>query len=73
MLFTILISTVLSVIITLSIVYGAVVWYSKRMEKKAAEATKELTEILKKQMSQAINNDTEKFTQYYNINTDLKQ
>jgi hypothetical protein len=68
------IGTVLtSVIITLSIVYGAVVWYSKRMEKKAEEATKELTAILKAQMSQAVNDDFEKFTQYYDINNNLKQ
>jgi len=68
------IGTVLtSVIITLSIVYGAVVWYSKRMEKKAEEATKELTAFLKAQMSQSVNDDFEKFTQYYDINSNLKQ
>jgi hypothetical protein len=68
------IGTVLtSVIITLSIVYGAVVWYSKRMEKKAEEATKELTAFLKAQMNQAVNEDFEKFTQYYDINNNLKQ
>lgn len=68
------IGTVLtSVIITLSIVYGTVVWYSKRMEKKAEEATKELTAFLKAQMNQAVNEDFEKFTQYYDINNNLKQ
>jgi uncharacterized protein YdgA (DUF945 family) len=68
------IGTVLtSVIITLSIVYGGIVWYSKRMEKKAEEATKELTAILKAQMSQEVNDDFEKFTQYYDINNNLKQ
>jgi hypothetical protein len=52
MILTILISVVLSVIITLGLAYGGFVWYNRKLEAQAKEATQELTRILKEQMSQ---------------------
>lgn len=55
------IGTVLtSVIITLSIVYGGVVWYNKRLEQKAKEATKEITRALKE-----LNQQEDDLTNYF--------
>lgn len=52
----IFIGTVLtSVIITLAIVFFGIVWYNKRLEAQAKEATKQLTAMLKSQASQEQN------------------
>ena len=46
MILTILISVVLSVIITLGTAYGGFLWYNRKLEAQAKEATQELTRIL---------------------------
>lgn len=50
------IGTVLtSVIITLALVFYGIVWYNKRLEAQAKEATKQLTDMLKSRASQEEN------------------
>ena len=62
MLFTIAISVVLSVIITLTIIYFGILWYAKRLEARTKENMKEVNALLEKMASQANNDDHIMFT-----------
>jgi hypothetical protein len=48
-------AVVTSVIITLGLAYGGFIWYNKKLEAQAKEATEELTRILQEQLSQEEN------------------
>ena len=71
MLFTIAISVVLSVIITLNIIYFGILWYAKRLEARTKENMKEVNALLEKMASQANSDDYIMFT--YPDLTDTKQ
>lgn len=72
MLFTIGISVLLSVIITLCLIYIGIIIYTKRLEKRTKENLKEVNEILNKLALQDKNEDEEYFTGYPDL-TDTKQ
>lgn len=55
-------AVITSVIITLGVIYGGFIWYNKRLEAQAREATQELTRILKEQISQEKNGNNIRFT-----------
>ena len=71
MLFTIGISVVLSIIITLTIIYFGILWYTKRLEARTKENMKEVNALLEKMASQANSDDHIMFT--YPDLTDTKQ
>lgn len=72
MLFTIGISVLLSVIITLCLIYIGIIIYTKRLEKRTKENLKEVNEILNKLALQDKSEDEEYFTGYPDL-TDTKQ
>lgn len=72
MLFTIGISVLLSVIITLCLIYIGIIIYTKRLEKRTKENLKEVNELLNKLALQDKNEDEEYFTGYPDL-TDTKQ
>lgn len=72
MLFTIGISVLLSVIITLCLIYIGIIIYTKKLEKRTKENLKEVNEILNKLALQDKSEDEEYFTGYPDL-TDTKQ
>ena len=55
-------AVITSVIITISLAYGGLLWYNKRLEAQAKEASQEFSRILKEQMSQEKNESSIRFT-----------